>query len=112
MEAIEFVTKLKERVIENDNKVYQDLLDTTIEAKDKIWQSILPIYKNMTKDEQLAFIQFLRLIQVNTLSHILGVLDGTTFLNNGNVNFVLKTEENGEIINGDLQDIFLEMEEI
>jgi hypothetical protein len=72
MEAIEFVKKLKERVIENDNKVYQNLLDTTIEAKDPIWNGVLPIYKHLAKDQQLAFLQFLRMIQINTLSHILG----------------------------------------
>lgn len=112
MEALEFVKKLKERVIENDNKVYQNLLDTTIEAKDPIWQGVLPTYKNMNKDQQAAFLRFLRMIQVNTLSHILGVLDGSTTLSENDVNFILKTVEKDELINGDLQDIFLEMEEI
>jgi len=112
MEATEFVTKLRERVIENDNKVYQKLLDTTVEAKDSIWQGVLPIYKGMSKNQQLAFLQFLRLIQVNTLSHILGILDGSTNLTENGESFVLKTDENDELINGDLQDIFLGMEEI
>lgn len=110
MEALEFVKKLKERIIENDNKTYQNLLDTTIEAKDPIWQGILPVYKNMNKDQQLAFLKFLRMIQVNTLSHILGVLDGTSTLTESQENFILKTEEKDELINGDLQDIFLEIE--
>ena len=112
MEAIDFVTKLKERVIENDNKVYQNLLDKTTEAKDPIWQGLLPMYKNMTKDQQIAFLEFLRMIQVNTLSHILGVLDGATTLTESQEHFILKTEENDELINGDLQDIFLGMEEM
>jgi len=112
MEALEFVKKLKERVIENDNKVYQNLLDTTIEAKDPVWQGILPTYKAMNKDQQAAFLQFLRMIQVNTLSHILGVLDGSTTLSESDVNFILKTEGKDELINGDLQDIFLGMEEM
>jgi len=111
MESIEFVKQLKERVIENDNKVYQNLLDTTTEAKDSIWQGVLPIYKNLNADQKLAFLHFLRMIQVNTLSHILGVLDGSTTLSENDVNFILKTEEKDEQINGDLQDIFLGMEE-
>ena len=110
MEAIEFVKKLKERVIENDNRVYQNLLDTTIEAKDPIWQGMLLLYKKMTKDQQMAFLQFLRMIQVNTLSHILGVLDGSTTLTENSETFILKTEERDELINGDLQDIFLGLE--
>ncbi len=112
MEAIEFVGKLKERVIENDNKVYHSLLETTIEAKDPIWQGVLLVYKNMTEAQRLTFLQFIRMIQVNTLSHILGILDGTTSFSENDVNFVLKTEEKDEKINGYLQDIFLEMEEV
>jgi hypothetical protein len=112
MEAIEFVKKLKDRVIENDNKVYQNLLDTTIRAEDPIWNGILPIYKNLDKSQQLAFLQFSRMIQVNTLSHILGVLDGSTTLGDNVENFILKTEEKADQINGYLQDLFLEMEEI
>jgi hypothetical protein len=111
METIEFITKLKERVIENENKVYQNLLNTTTEARDPLWQGILPIYGNMTKDQQASFLKFLRMIQVNTLSHILGILDGSTYLNENNEDFILKTEQNEHIINGDLQDIFLAMEE-
>jgi len=112
MEAIEFVRKLKERVIENDNKVYQNLLETTIEAQDPIWQDVLPVYKNMTLAQRLTFLQFIRMIQVNTLSHVLGVLDGSTSLSENGVNFVLKTEEKDELINGDLQNVFLGMEEM
>jgi hypothetical protein len=39
-------------------------------------------------------------------------MDGSTTLAENNENFILKTEENGELINGDLQDIFLGMEEM
>jgi hypothetical protein len=112
MEAIEFVTALRERIIERDHQAYQNLLDNTTEATDPLWKKILPLYKSMTNEQKVAFLQFLRLIQVNTLSHILGILDGSTALNENNEIFVLQTEQDEEIINGDLQDIFWEMEEI
>lgn len=48
---------------------------------------------------------------VNTLSSLLGILDGSTFLSSENENFILKTEGSDTIINGDLQDIFLGLEE-
>lgn len=111
METIEFVTKLKGQVIDGDNKIYQNLLNETNEATDPIWQNMLLIYKKMTKDQQLAFVQFLRLIQVNTLSHVLGILDGSTYLAESIEDFVLKTAGGDHQINGSLQDIFLEMEE-
>ncbi|MNK13058.1 hypothetical protein D3C87_311370 [compost metagenome] len=48
---------------------------------------------------------------VTTLSSLLGILDGSTFLSSENENFILKTEGSDTIINGDLQDIFLGLEE-
>lgn len=112
MEAIEFVSAIRERVIENDFQVYQNLLDNTTEAEDPTWKEVLPIYKSLTKEQQLAFLKLLRLVQANTLSHVLGIIDGSTYLNKKNENLVLKTKQNGNMINGDLQDMFLEMEEI
>jgi|GEM_PF-6006797 len=47
---------------------------------------------------------------VNTLSSLLGILDGSTFLSSENENFIVKTEGSDTIINGDLQDIFLGLE--
>lgn len=112
MKSIELVTKLREQVIENDNRIYQNLLDTTTNAKDPIWQGILPIYKGLSNNQQVAFLQFLRMIQVNTLSHVLGILDGSSYITENGESFILKTEGKDEMINGYLQDIFLEMEEL
>lgn len=112
MEAIEFVKEIRAQVVEDDNRVYQNLLDTTTEAKDPIWRDILPIYKSMTKNQQVVFVQFLRMIQVNTVSHILGILDGTTTLTANSEVFVLKTENNDDLLNGYLQDVFLGLEEL
>ena len=111
MEAKEFVTKLKERVIDNDFKIYEELIESKSRIKDPTWQGIIEIYNSINKKEQLALLNFLRLVQVNTLSHVLGILDGTVNLSNRNLNFILKTSRNDNAINGDLQDIFLEMEE-
>ena len=111
MEAKEFVIKLRERVIENDFNVYRDLLDPNIEATDPIWDGILRIYNTINKKQQEDLLKFLRLTQVNTLSHVLGILDGPINLSESNVNFILITDKENKAINGDLQDIFLEMEE-
>lgn len=111
MNAIEFVTKLRERVIEDDNKIYQNLLNATKEAKDPVWQGILPIYKNLSEEQQIAFFLFLRMIQVSTMSHILGILDGTTVLTKNIEKFILKITDEEETMSGNLQDIFFEMEE-
>jgi hypothetical protein len=111
MKAIEFVTAIRERVIENDYSIYQDLLEDTIKSDDPVWKEILPLYNNINNEQRKSFLNFIRLIQTNTVSHILGILDGSTYLDEKRQSFILKTEQEEDIINGDLQDIFLEMEE-
>jgi hypothetical protein len=110
MEPKEFVRAIKQRVIENDNNTYRDLLINAEGAKDPIWNGMLSIYKKLSPQEKEKFIQFMRLIQVNTVSHIFGIIDGSTYLSEENDGMVLSTED-GETISGDLQDLFLEMEE-
>ena len=111
MKAIEFVTSIRDRVIEDDFKDYQETLDTITEAKVATWKGILPIYKNLSRDQQADFLQFMRMVQVNALSKVLGILDGSSYLNDSGEDFVLKTKQSDELINGYLQDTFLEMEE-
>lgn len=111
MDAKEFVKAIRSRVIEDDNKAYRDLLNNTNDTKDIIWAGMLPIYKSMTKQEQDTFLDFLKLIQVNTVSHVFGILDGSSYLSKNGPDFFLRTEQNGDLINGDLQDIFWETDE-
>jgi len=111
MEAIAFVKSIRERVIESDHTDYQNMLTNTDDATDPTWKEILSLFKNLTKEQKESFLNFLRLIQVNTVSHIFGILDGSTYLDESRETFVLKTESSEDAINGDLQDLFLEMEE-
>jgi hypothetical protein len=74
-------------------------------------KEILSLFKNLTKEQKASFLNFSRLIQVNTVSHIFGILDGSTYLDESRQSFILKTETGEDIINGDLQDLFLEIEE-
>lgn len=111
MRANEFVKAIRQNVITDDHTLYRNLLDNSDNASDTVWKSILPIYKNLTEDQKKSFLDFLRLVQVNTVSHIFGVLDGATYLDEKKESFELKPQLGDEIINGYLQDIFLEMEE-
>lgn len=111
MEPQEFVTAVRARVIANDNEVYQKLLTSANGATDPVWQDVIKIYRDLGSDQQALFVSFLRLIQVNTVSHIFGILDGSTYLSDESESFILKTENGDDLLNGDLQEIFLELEE-
>ncbi|WP_164464876.1 hypothetical protein [Chryseobacterium indologenes] len=53
--------------------------------------------------------KFLKIVEINTLSHVLGILDGSTFTDGIEEEFILSTENNGKKINEDLQSLFLEL---
>lgn len=110
MRSLKLVQLLRKTVIEENLATYQNLLSTTKEAHDPVWKGILPIYNNLNEDQKEAFIKFLRIVEVNTLSHVLGILDGTSSYAEINENLILISDQNDEKINGDLQDIFLELE--
>lgn len=110
METLEFVSAIRERVINSAHTGYENLLDSSVDAEDPLWKEILPFYKSLTLDQRELFLNFIRLIQVNTVSHFLGILDGSTYLTENRVSFILETELERKLINGNLQDIFLELE--
>ena len=106
----ETLVKILDRdVIERNLDLYRDLLDTTTEAKDPVWKGILPIYINFSKDEKETFLNFLRIVEINTLSHVLGILDGVNSADGIVEDFILTTESCEERINENLQDLFLEL---
>ena len=115
VEALEFVTAIRHNVIETGGLMYQTsfekAVEGTVEATDPVWKEIIPIYISLTKEQKEDFLEFLRLVQVNAVSQIFGILDGSSFLSKARENLILTVESSGKAINGDLQDIFLAMEE-
>lgn len=69
----------------------------------------MPIYINFSREEKEVFLKFLKIVEINTLSHVLGILDGSTFTDGIEEEFILSTENNGKKINEDLQSLFLEL---
>ncbi|SMC41525.1 hypothetical protein [Chryseobacterium sp. YR221] len=109
MKPEELVRVLKRETIEGNLELYKNLLDTTNEAKDPVWKGILPIYINFSKEEKEIFIKFLRVVEINTLSHVLGIIDGSTYVDGITQDFFLTTGDSNEKINDDLQSLFLEL---
>lgn len=111
MKPENLVKILNREVIEGNLELYKNLLDTTDEANDPVWAGILPIYINLSKEERNVFIKFLRIVEINTLSHVLGILDGSTYSDEIEESFILTTENSNDKINEDLQNLFLELTE-
>ncbi|UUC45186.1 hypothetical protein [Flavobacterium cerinum] len=112
MEAIAFITSLHQTVVNEDLKTYQDILSSdTKKITDKCWLPIVVMYQQFSNEEKENFLNFIRLIEVNTVSHVLGILDGSAYLDANQEEFRLICQSDDEVINGDLQDYFLGLEE-
>ncbi len=98
-------------VIEENLSLYENLLETTTQATDPVWKGIIPMYIDFSKEEKEVFLKFLKIVEINTLSHVLGILDGSTFAEGINDEFLLTTENSSKKLNEDLQSLFLELTE-
>ncbi|RNA61956.1 hypothetical protein D1631_08420 [Chryseobacterium nematophagum] len=79
MKPKQLVKILNRDVIDDNLSLYQNLLETTPQATDPVLKGILPMYIDFSKDEKETFVKFLKIVKINTLSHVLGILDGTTY---------------------------------
>lgn len=109
MKPEELVKILNRDVINGNLELYRNLLNTTTEATDPVWKGILPIYINLSREEKEIFLKFLKIVEINTLSHVLGILDGVTHADGIEQDFILTIENDNRKINEDLQDLFLEL---
>ncbi len=113
MKPLDFVNQIKKSVIDENIATYKNLFNNTNPntVTDEYWVKALTFYNKLDENDREFFLKILRQIEVDTTSNILAVLDGVTWLENQEEEFVLTTENSKEHINGDLQDIFLEHEE-
>ena len=113
MKPLEFVNQIKKLVVDENIAIYKDLFSNTDPktATDDYWVKALIFFNKLHQDDKEVFFNILRQIEVDTTSNILGVLDGVTWLENQEKEFVLTSKNSKELINGELQDVFLELEE-
>lgn len=110
MEPIEFVAAIHKIVIKNGNNDYREILNGQ-KSQDLLWRDVGLLYNGLSTEKKKLFMEFIRLIQVNTVSHLFGILDGSSYLNEKRESFILQASSTQVVLNGDLQDLFLEMEE-
>ena len=113
MKPLEFVNQLRKLVVDENTAIYKDLFNNTDPntATDDYWVKALLFFNKLDTNDKEVFFKILRQIEVDTTSNILAVLDGVTWLENQDEEFVLTMENSKEPINGELQDLFLEQEE-
>lgn len=74
------------------------------------WKACLALYRQLTQENQATLFQIIKQIQVDTVSTVLGIIDGVVTVEE-EVELELVDKGYNEIISGDLQDLFLAFNE-
>jgi predicted nucleic acid-binding protein len=113
MKPLNFVNQIRKYVIDENLNIYKDLYRNTKakDVKDVFWKKSLSLFNKLDNDEKNHFFEILRQVEIDTVSNVLGVIDGVVQFEN-QLDLTLYIENSNEPINGELQDILLEQEEL
>lgn len=113
MNPEEFVKKIRYSVLDENMDIYRDLFENTVidQTSDLYWQEALKLFKNLDTDAKETLFKIMRQVSVDTISNLFSLLDGISYLEDQSEDFTLTVGTEINILNGDLQDIFLEIEE-
>lgn len=102
-----FAKWIYDTIIEDGSDIYKNLFDTTIVTSrtTKYWKTALNLYHSLDESEKEVFLSVIKQIMVDSVSSVLGILDGTSTLNGGNLEF--RVLINGKCSNNELQNSFL-----
>lgn len=111
MTSIDFINGIYKECVTEQLKLYESLLENTSNATDPVWIEIINVYKKLDDREKKSFIDFLKIVEVNTIASLLSIVDGDKPINNDFSTFEFKTE-NGENMSGNLTYTFLEKDDL
>ena len=114
MKTEDFVAAVKANVVDENVETYEHLFSTTDRngVTDPYWARALALYDELDSDARRVLLEAVRQVVIDTVSNVLGVLDGSSTLAGYDVNFSLRTvPDGGENMAGYLQDAFLALVE-
>lgn len=107
-----FVAAIRDSILERNLAEYKKLLGSPdSEVEDEYWRKTCRLYKSLDATRKGDLVSVMRQVMVDTVSSMLGILDGTTYFQRDSKGFTLKYGSDAEKLNGDLQDFFLAAEE-
>ena len=98
-------------IIEN-NETYRSLFNETKlnEVTDEYLRNALHLYSSLSYENKEVLLNIIKQITVDTVSNMFGIIDGSSSLDGKFEDFTLLYNNNGQKLNGDLQDILLQQE--
>ena len=112
MKAKEITKRIISHFLEKNNHEYKTSLKNTKPQNitDEYWKDLALFYESLEGDNRKLLFEIINRIQIDTISMMLGLLDGNVILDGQKEDFVLKFENREDVI-VDLQAHFLEQTE-
>ncbi|QCT01645.1 hypothetical protein E6C60_0925 [Paenibacillus algicola] len=103
-----FVKSLYETIVEENLQLYKNLYETTnVTSKtDDYWKKTIGFYDSLTDENKDTLMRIIEQTMIDTISNMLGVIDGSSTLNDCSLEPKLLLDSNDT--EGELQDLFLE----
>lgn len=114
MHPEDFVKEIRRSIINDNLELYRDLFENTKsnQVTDDYWIKALSLFSKLEPEDREIFFSVIRQITVDTISNLFAILDGSATLGDKKNEFNLAVKNDiKEKLNGELQDIFLEIEE-
>lgn len=110
MSPEKFIGGVLKTVIEEGVASYKEIFADPGEVTDKYWMRVFDLYRSLSPAHRKVILEIMRQVEIDTVSEIFGILDGTNQINGKFEKFDLihKTGKSSVRLNGDLQDLFLE----
>lgn len=104
-----FVKSLYESIVNENLQLYKDLYETTIVTSktDDYWKRAIGFYDSLTDENKDILMNIIEQTMIDTISNMLGVIDGSSTLNNCSLEPKLLLDSIDT--EGELQDLFLEL---
>ncbi|WP_276737467.1 hypothetical protein [Prevotella pallens] len=105
MTAEEFVSNVKDEVFKETFEYYFKMLPNPIAGTDKNWKTSKELYHSLNEEQKQQMQTFTKMVMQDVVSIIFGKLDNISSFANQKGDFELTI--NGNVISGDLQELFL-----
>ncbi|MCM1162535.1 MAG: hypothetical protein NC412_15125 [Roseburia sp.] len=107
----EFAKRIYKTIIEDGGDFYKELYENTEITEKTIdyWKDALELYNSFNYNQKNIFMNVIKQTMIDTISSVFGILDGSSTLSGGNMEFDVKI--NGISTEDEMQDIFLEIVE-
>lgn len=109
MNADQFVKRILKAVVEDGVASYRRNLAHPGDVTDPYWKRLLALYRSLAPAQRRVLLEIMRQVEIDTVSEIFGILDGTSALRGAIEDFELVHGSGKKRVrlNGELQDRFL-----